>query len=749
MKALSVSLLCLLYLWQVFGVAAKAAVDPTEFVNVFIGTRGDGQTYPGATVPFGMVQLSPDTDCGGANQPPFSGYSYDHESLMGFSHNHLSGTGAGDLGDILLVPTEGKIEIIPGTLQNPQSGYRQHFNHKNESALPGYYSVKLDGSNIRTELTATTHVGWHRYTFPDSVQSNIIIDLGHGIGLSRPLDTSIDIVNDHTVTGKCKVAGWAARSVFFVAEFSQPFHSFGTSPDGIQQDSSRRHAEGKKVKAWLQFRTSSASPIIVKVALSTTSIDGARANLTCEAGDWNFDAARQHAHDEWQKALSVIEIDGPPEKKKIFYSALYHVLQAPNVISDVDGRFRGADEQVHTATGHVVYSTFSLWDTFRAEHPLLTIIQPARVNDFISSFQDQATYDKDQILPIWSLYGMETYTMIGYHSWPVIAEAYLKGIRKWDSNKLFDSMLANSHNQDSWKEQGYIPSDRVTESVSKTLEFSYDFYALSKFARALGNPKVADEFQNRAQSYRNVFDESCGFARGKMDDGSWRTPFDPERHTMLNRDKVCDFTEANSWIYSFFVPHDIRGITNLMGGQERFANKLDELFVWGKDRTNSLKDGRIGKCQLDNEPSHHLPYLYCFAGQPWKCQEIVEDFCNKAYSNSPEGLCGNDDCGQMSAWYVFSCLGFYPVDPVQCSYILGAPMFSHSSIKLPNGKIFTINAMNLTAGNRYVEKVLLNGKILQRIYINHSELLDGGNLEFVMSAKPGSSWGTQASSLPP
>jgi predicted alpha-1,2-mannosidase len=741
------SLTCL-SAWQP-ALSAKLPVDPCTLVNQFIGTKHEGQLYPGATVPFGMVQLSPDTDRGGPNQPPFAGYSYLDNSLLGFSHTHFSGAGAGDLGDVLFAPTVGAVRLTSSAADQPVEGYRSRFKHSSESASPGYYAVTLDNPDIRVELTATSRVGMHRYKFPKTDQVNIIIDLNHGIGLSKVNNLELNIVGDHTVTGMRNTRGFVKdRQVYFVAEFSQPFSSFGLGDENNKPFPGLRRAVGKNARAWLRFNTKAGTPILSKVALSTTGIAGARKNMESELPGWDFQAVRAEAGRKWTEALSSIEVQGSPDVVRSFYSALYHAYLAPTLISDVDGLYRGADHNIHQAQGFENYSTFSMWDTFRAQHPLLTILQPAKVSDFIRSFQAQAEFDPDRMLPVWPLYGIEGYCMIGYHSLPVIAEAYEKGIRGFDAGALLNWMLLDCKRNDWWAERGYIPADKEDEAVSKTLEFSYDYYAVARLARALGKEAEAKEFFKRAQSWHNVYDPSTGFARGRLQDGSWRTPFDPDKHTTLNRDKVCDFTEGTSWIYSFFNLHNVQGLIDVMGGRDKFIARLDEFFA-GKSNAQTLRRGKIGKYRHDNEPSHHVAYLYCYAGQPWKTQELVRKICKNAYRNAPDGLCGDDDCGQMSAWYVFSTLGFYPLNPVQGTYILGMPAFSRSAIKLPNGKTITITARGLKSGNQYVEKVLLNGKIHPRIYITHDELLSGGSLEFVLASKPGPDWGRKADSLPP
>jgi predicted alpha-1,2-mannosidase len=721
--------------------------DPCAYVNPFIGTGGHGHTYPGATVPFGMVQLSPDTFDHGWDW--CSGYNWSDSSMLGFSHTHLSGTGCGDLGDILFAPTTGSVNLVPGTREEPEKGYRSTFSHTDEKASPGYYSVLLKRYDIKAELTTTQRVGLHRYTFPKTKEANVVIDLVHGIE-DKPIELKLEIVDDQTVTGMRRSKGWAQdQYVFFAAKFSKPFKTYGTADDETHPQPGSRSNHGTKTKGWVTFDTEDGKPILAKVALSTASVDGALNNLSAEAPDWNFDAVKDKARQKWKQELSKIRVAGAQRKDlETFYTALYHTFLAPTLISDSDGAYRGSDNQVHKATGFENYSTFSLWDTFRAEQPLFTILRPTSVNDMIRSFQVQAQFHKDKTLPIWPLYANETYCMIGYHSFPVIAEAYAKGIRNWDAEELFNLMLANSKRNDWWAEKGYIPQDKEDESVSKTLEFAYDDWALAQFAAALGKTAEHDRFIKRSMAYRNLFDQTTGLMRPRLEDGSWLTPFDPLAIPEQHR----NFTEGNTWQYTWFVPHDVQGLINLMGGRQAFIKKLDELFQHTPSvQETKLQDmtGLVGRYAQGNEPSHHVAYLYCYAGAPSKTQERVHTIVQKLYGNTPEGLCGNEDCGQMSAWYIFSALGFYPVNPAEGTYVLGVPAFRRAAIQLPNEHTLTIVADKLSPQCPYVEAVLLNGKPLERVYFTHKELLQGGTLEFKMSSKNDSKWGTEPNNAPP
>lgn len=722
-----------------------SALEPVDYVNPFIGTSGHGHTFPGATLPFGMVQLSPDT--GTSEWDWCSGYHWSDRSLLGFSHTHLSGTGCPDLGDILFAPLSGSLKLSPGTKDHPETGYRSTFSHTNEQASPGYYKVKLD-SGVQAELTATEHVGMHRYTFPAGAEQNLVVDLTSGIG-NKPLDLQLNVVADRELTGYRRSRGWAKnKTIYFVADFSQPFSAFGTATANNKPQVSSRQARGKNVKGWVTF--TSAEPVVARVGISTTSIEAARKNMQAEAPDFDFDKKRTEARAAWNHELSKIKVDdGEKKDMDVFYSSLYHCFVAPNVISDSDGQYRGADHKVHKTDGFRNYSTFSLWDTFRAAHPLYTLVQPERVAEMVRAFEEQARYDKHKVLPIWPLYANETYCMIGYHSFPVIAEAYLKGlISKEQAKKLFDLMLANSKRNDKWAGRGYIASNQETQSVSKTLEFAYDDYALAKLADALGDTADRDKFMHRAENYKNLFDKETGFMRGRLANGSWHSPFDPGDVGNKSR----DFTEGDAWQYSFFAPQDVQGLIALFGGNEKFVKKLDELFVAPADmsaRKDLDIDGLIGQYAHGNEPSHHIAYLYSYAGQPWRTADRVSQVRQTMYKDSEDGVCGNEDCGQMSAWYVFSALGFYPVNPVQGAYVFGQPLFKHLTLTIPGGKTLVVQAPNLSSENKYIAKVLLNGTEIPRAYITHGQLTSGGTLEFVMGPTPNSSWATTADAAPP
>jgi predicted alpha-1,2-mannosidase len=710
----------------------------SSYVNPFIGTAGDGNVFPGATMPFGMVQLSPDERMGITSWP--SGYNYSAHTILGFSHTHLSGTGVGDYGDILFMPTVGKVRVIPGTSADPYEGYRSPFSHSTETASPGFYSVLLQRYDIRVDLTATDRCGMHKYIFPESDSSNVIIDLQHGIG-NTCTGGWIRIVGDRWVEGMRRSHGWAdLRYVYFAAEFSEPFRRFGTA-DGNVITAGSRHAEGDSVRAYVSFGTKNGEAVIIRVGISAVSLDGAKKNLAAEMPDFNFDKYRKEAHDAWNKALGKIQVEGGTHAEKVtFYTALYHTMMDPNLFQDVGGKYFGMDHKIHTAKGFTNYTVFSLWDVFRADCPLMSIIAPRRYVNFVRSLIQE--YKEDRFLPMWSLAGNETYTMIGYPSVPIIFDAYMRGFRAFDIKTAFAAM---KHSADlnwqglrDYRERGYVTADRQPASVSKTLEYAYEDWCIAQMAKRLGDMVDYRKFNYRSLFYQNVFDPVVGFMRGRLSDGKWITPFDPYAVT-------GEYTEANAWQYTFFVPQDIDGLIKLFGGKEKFAAKLDTLFgvsseLAGKYETKGIT-GMVGQDAQGNEPSHHMPYLYDYAGEPWKTQQVVRKITSKWYTDKPDGLCGNDDCGQMSAWYVFSAMGFYPVTPGQNTFAVGSPLFRKVTIELNNGRTFVIEAENASSKNEYIESAALDGSPYDHAYLTQSDLSSGGVLRFVMSSKPNVKWG--------
>lgn len=738
--------------------AAKASVsdDLLAWVDPTIGTGGHGHAYPGATVPFGMVQLSPDTNDSGWDW--CSGYHRSDGSIMGFSHTHLSGTGAADLLDVLLMPTTGELKLEPGTRERPDDGYRSRFSHGDEEATPGYYSVKL-ANGVRVELTASERVGLQRYTFPAAERAHVVLDLAHmvqGEG-GGVLDSELRVVDDSTISGWRRVTRWARdRHVYFVARFSRPFADFGLLVGGERRPR-LREARGTRLKAWVDYRTRKDDVVLVRVALSSTSVDAALANLEAEAPHADFEAARAGARSAWSRALSLVSLDGGTRKqRRIFATALYHAFLAPTLFDDVDGSYRGLDGQVHRADGYRYYSTFSLWDTYRAAHPLYALVQRARVRDMVRSLIAMAQQHPDGVLPIWPLANGETHCMIGYHAASVIAEAWEKGIRDFDAAEALRLMERQARKADyrglgDYARLGYVPCDREGESVSKTLEYSYDDYAIGRLARALGREADAREFLARAAFYVNVLDPQTRFARPRLASGLFAAPFDPSRYGVSAQWQ--DYTEANAWQYTFAAQHDPAGYLRLLGGRQGLERRLDATFTTPLDlKAAGLPpdvSGLIGQYAHGNEPSHHVAYLYAWTGAPWKTQQRVRQVLDTLYDDAPDGLAGNEDCGQMSAWYVMSALGLYPVSPAGAFYVVGAPSFPKATIDLGEGRRLVIRASGASPANGYVQSARLGGRPLSRAWVTHDELLAAGEISFVMGPRPNVRWAAAEAERPP
>ena len=740
MRWMSLSL-CVFLCAAMGACSVEKKVDYTSFVDPFIGTGGHGHTFPGATVPFGAVQASPDTRLTGWDG--CSAYHYSDSVVYGFSHTHLSGTGCSDYGDILFMPAVGAVQLARGDAQNPASGYCSRFSHRSEESAPGYYRVQLEEGGVVVELTATKRAAFHRYVFPKSDSAHVVIDLEHR---DPVLDSRIRIVSDTEVEGFRRSQAWADdQHVYFVARFSKPFVSYGIAVNDTLRSGSKE-ASGTNVKAYAGFKTSANEAVLVKVGISAVDIDGARKNLDAEIPGWDFEAVRAEAGNAWNEALGRIAVKGGTRSQRVtFYTALYHAMLAPNLFMDVDGRYRGRDLLIHRASDFTNYTVFSLWDTYRAEHPLFTIIEPARTADFVKTFIAQ--YEQGGALPVWELAGNETNCMIGYHAVPVIVDAYVKGIRGFDAEKAFQAMKHSAERDvrglPYYRELGYIPSDREGESVSKTLEYAYDDWCIAQMAKALGKQDEYARYVERAQYYKNIFDPKIGFMRAKTN-GAFVSPFDPAEVNF-------NYTEANAWQYSFSVPQDVNGLIGLMGGAERFAVKLDSLFsVSPKTTGTELLDiaGLIGQYAHGNEPSHHIAYLYCFAGQAWKTQSRVRSIMGGLYGAGPTGLCGNEDCGQMSAWYVLSALGFYPVTPGSDVYVIGSPIFKEASIDVGGERRFVIKANGASGKGIYIQSAELNGAPYSRSFIRHGDIMAGGELTFVMGAVPNTSWGTGPGDAP-
>ena len=747
------------------GAARPGVPQPNvvPYVHPLIGTEKMGHTYPGATVPFGAVQLSPDTDTlsyelnGKYNGDVYkycAGYKYEDKTIVGFSHTHFSGTGHSDLGDFLIMPTQGALQLNPSTAANPKGGYRSAFSHANEVAEAGYYKVKLDDDGILAELTASNRVGMHQYTFPSSDQSHIILDLTHGIYNydDKVVWTFVRVVNDTLVTGYRQTNGWArTRTVYFAMTFSKPFKSYGQQNLDKKQvykgfwgkfDQTRNFPDiaGKRIRMYFDFDTDAREPVKIKMALSPVSQENALANMRAEVPHWNFDRVKATAQADWNRELNKIQIDASETDKVNFYTSLYHTFINPTTYMDVNGQYKGLDQDVHIADG-TNYTTFSLWDTYRALHPFFNLVQPSRNNDMVRSMLNHYDQSTLKMLPVWSHYANDNWCMSGYHSVSVLADAIVKGVYTGDPQQALDACIATANHRSYegigvYIDKGFIPATASGTSVSNTLEYAYDDWCIAQLARKLNRTDVYETYRKRSENWQNVFDKSIGFMRPRLADGSFKTGFD----TYSTHGQ--GFIEGNSWNFSFFVPHDPATLMQYMGGPKKFVARLDTLFAmhlpdkFFAETEDITREGIIGGYIHGNEPAHHVAYLYNWAGQPHKTQERVRTILNMQYKPTPDGLGGNDDCGQMSAWYLFSSMGFYPVAPGSAEYSLGSPLVKQARIQLENGKTFTIDAINQSDKNVYVQKVLLNGKPLTTPVITHADITNGGTLTFYMSAKP-------------
>jgi predicted alpha-1,2-mannosidase len=724
-----------------------AALEPVDYVRPFVGTQGEGNTFPGATAPFGMIQISPDTDK--ELWETASGYEYSDSSIIGFSLTHLNGTGIPDLGDFLFVPGVGTPKFVPGSKAHPDSGYRSPYSHGTEAASAGYYRVTLSNSRVMVELTAGLRAGLMRFTYPAADSAFVLLDLSHV--LRWPVVWSnVRVEDDSTLTGFHLVNGWAKeRYLYVAAKFSRPFDDYVIMKDGtpVIYDTyrfrSRSEATGKSIQFCGRYRTRPNEAILVKVAISAVSAANAMKNLDAEIPDWGFERVRLDTRGAWNRELGKIAIEGPPAAKETFYTSMYHAFIAPELYEDASGEYRGLDQNVHRAEGFTNYAIFSLWDTYRATHPLFALVQAERDADMINSMLAHYDQSVEHLLPVWSLQANETWCMIGYHAVPVIVDAYLKGVTGFDPARAYEAVRTtamNPHydNVAAYAKLGWVPFDKENESVSKTLEYAYDDYCVAQMAKALGKADDYDSFMTRARSYRNIFDPASGLMRGRDSRGRWRTPFDPHKYV-----EGGDITEGTSWQYTWYVPHDVQGLIALMGGTERFARKLDSLFIGTAEESRGVDDiqGRIGEYWHGNEPSHHIAFLYCYADEPWKTQQLVHEIMRTQYGNEPNSLCGNDDCGQMSAWYIFNALGFYPVCPASGVYIIGSPAVPKAVIHLSNGRTFTVVAKNLSDENVFVQSVRLNGTDWNRPYLPFEELASGGEIVFTMGKRPNRAWG--------
>lgn len=744
-----------------------------SYVNPLIGTDKMGHTFPGATVPFGAVQLSPETDTlpyeidGRYNKDVYkycAGYQYADKTIVGFTHTHFSGTGHSDLGDFLIMPTTGPLQLNPGTATDPFSGFRSPFSHSTEVAAPAYYSVKLDRYNILAELTTTARVGFHQYTFPASDNAHILLDLVYGIYNypDKNVWSFLRVENDSVVTGYRQTNGWGrTRMLYFAMTFSKPIREYGYQNNSKKQvyrgfwrkfDQLKNFPEmaGTQLRAYFDFKTVAGEKLKIKFALSPVGMANAMENIQAELPGWDFDAVKAQGQAAWESELSKTQIEADEDTKKNFYTALYHAFINPTLYMDVNGQYRGLDQNVHTATSTTPglpgkafsnYTTFSLWDTYRALHPLFNVLQPHRNADMINSMLAHYDHSVHHMLPVWSNSANENWCMIGYHSVSVIADAVIKGNNGFDANRALDACVATAKHANFdglgyYMALGYVPEDKSGASVSKTLEYAYDDWCIAMMAQKLGRADVYNEFSKRAGFYRNVYDPRIGYMRPRLTNGAFTEHID-----VLNTDEP-GFIEGNSWNYSLYVPHAPKEMIAMMGGNKRFITHLDSLFTMQLPdsffaKTEDItREGIIGNYVHGNEPSHHIAYLYNYAGAPWKAQERLRMIMKKMYRPVPDGLGGNDDCGQMSAWYIFSALGFYPVAPGADRYDLGSPAVNHATLKLENGKTLNISAPGQSPDNVYVQSVSLNGNVINRNYITHSEIMNGGDLVFKMSKKP-------------
>lgn len=737
----------------------------TKYVNPFIGTSRMGHTFPGATAPFGMVQVSPQTnfevmfdDEGNYNQKTYeycAGYQYKDTTIIGFSHTNFSGTGHADLGDFLIMPTVGDLVLNPLPSNKETNGFYSNFSHETEKASPGYYKVDLEKYNIQAELTASERVGFHKYTFPKSDNSHIILDLIYNVyhHNNKNVWTFIRVENDSLITGYRQTKGWArTKKVFFAMEFSKPFKSYGHKKydnetyNGFYRrfNESENFPEmaGKNLRAYFNFETSENEQIKVKFALSSVSTNGAIKNLNAEIPHWNFDKTKEETSHKWNDELSKIKIETILEEDKTtFYTALYHTMLSPILYEDVDGNYRGLDQNIYQSEGFTNYSIFSLWDTYRALHPLFNITQPNRNNDMIKSMLAHQEQSVHNMLPIWSHYANENWCMIGYHATSVIADAMVKNVGDFSMEDALQASVSTSNVKyfdglGEYLNYNYFPDDKTHSSVSKTLEVAYNDWCIAQIAKLNNDHSIEKEYLKRAENYNNVFDKISGYMRPRLSNGEFRNNFDPlDTHGQ-------GFIEGNAWNYGLYVPHNIPKMIEMMGGKDRFSEKLDSIFTteiedkYIEKHEDITRDGIIGNYVHGNEPGHHIPYLYNWTNEPYKTQERVRMICNTMYASTVDGLCGNDDAGQMSAWYVFSSLGFYPVTPGSKYYAIGSPLIKEATIELQNGKTLKIKSLNQSTENIYVKKVLINGIEIKDFQLNHYDIANGGELIFEMTDKP-------------
>ncbi|MCD9576213.1 GH92 family glycosyl hydrolase [Flavobacterium soyae] len=722
-------------------------INYTQYVNPLIGSAGHGHVFVGANVPFGAVQLGSVNVFEGWDW--CSGYNYASNTILGFTHTHLSGTGIGDLNDILLLPVSGKAALTKGTKEDMATGYGSYFSHNNEIVKPGYYSVLLDKYNIKAELTASERVGFHKYTFDSADDAHILVDLADGIGWDRPVKTFIRKVDETKIEGYRYSAGWAAdQRIYFAMEFSEPIANI-TLHDSTAVVRGNG-GEGLKMKAVLDFNTLKNKQVLVKVGISPVSSENAGANIKAEIPNWDFDKVVKEANSKWNKELNKFQIKGDEKTMKVFYTSLYHTMFAPSIFNDANGDYLGTDKKVYEKANFTNYTTFSLWDTYRGLHPLYTITQPEKINDIVKSFL--AIYQQQGRLPVWHLMGNETNTMNGNHSIAVIVDAYLKGYRDYDTELAYEAIkktaMQTRDGMDYVQKLEYIPADKMLESVGNALEYAIDDYCIAQMAKALNKTEDYAYFTKRANLYKPYFDKETTFMRGKLTNGKWRTPFNP----LSSAHRKDDYVEGNAWQYTWLVPQDPYGLIDLFGSEESFLNKLDALFlitdkVEGEDVSPDIS-GLIGQYAHGNEPNHHIPYLYAFAGQPWKTAKLIREIDDKFYSTKPDGLCGNEDLGQMSAWYVLSSMGFYSVNPANGIYVLGSPLVNTAVINYKKGISFKINAIDNSADNIYIQRAEYNGQPYTKSYITQEMIAQGGELKLYMGSKPSLTFGVKKENRP-
>ncbi|MFH6987535.1 GH92 family glycosyl hydrolase [Flavobacterium collinsii] len=754
----------------IFGCTANAQNKTTEkrdliqYVDPMIGTAKMGHTYPGATVPFGSVQLSPETDTiaystnGKYNGDVYkycAGYQYEDKTIVGFSHTHFSGTGHSDLGDFLIMPTTGKLQLNPGVASKPLSGYRSAFSHTTEKAEPAYYSVLLEDHKIKAELTATTRVGMHQYTFPKSDEAHIILDFNSGIYNydKKNVWTFVRVENDTLITGYRQTSGWArTRTVYFAMAFSKPIKSYGQAAleksvyrgfwGRFDQTKNFPEMAGQNLKLFFDFNTEEGEKVKIKMALSPVSSAGALENMKKEVPAWDFEKVKKQSQEVWNNELNKIQVETIQKEDLVnFYTAMYHAFLGPTEYMDLDGNYKGLDMNVYKTENFKNYTSYSLWDTYRALHPLFNLVQPTRNSDMISSMLAHSDQSVHKMLPIWSHYANENWCMIGYHSVSVIADAIVKGNTHFNAEKALQACVNTAKvpyydGLEYYMTKGYVPEDKNGASVSKTLEYAYDDWAIAQAAKKLGKTEIYKEFIERSKNYKNVYDAKTGFMRPKLNDGTFKKEFDPlDTHGQ-------GFIEGNSWNYSLYVPQDPADMIQMMGGNEKFKVRLDSLFnmhlpdKYFENTEDITRDGIIGNYVHGNEPSHHVVYLYNWTNSPWKAQDKIRMILKKMYRNGADGLGGNDDFGQMSAWYIFSSLGFYPVAPGSDEYALGSPLVKKAVFNLENGKKFEVETVNQSDKNVFVSKVLLNGKKLNQPFLKHEDVINGGKITFYMSSKP-------------